>query len=407
MTVAAAISQAHPLDSTYPGQRAVRCLFMRGGSSRGGVFYEGDMPADPRERAALLLGLYGSPDSRQIDGIGGSDPLTSKAAVVGLSQRDDADVEYTFYQVGIDSARVSTGGNCGNMLSAAAAFAVLRGLVPVEEPQTRLRIFTTNTGQVVTAVVPVSAGVPAVDGDCEIAGVPGSGGRILLDFGDCSGAVSGRLLPTGSPLDTITVEGRDVEVSLVDAATPFVFVAAADVGARGTELPEEILSDAALQARLEEVRGWAAEVLGLSPSAKEARAISPNVPRLILVSSPQDYTDTLGRRIAAGEHDVCVRQMAMQRPHRALAVTGSVCTAVASAVEGTVVARHATVRAGEDVRLGHPSGVLRVASRVERAAGGGYEVRSAQVERTARLIGAGTVFVPESRLRLLADVVEV
>lgn len=407
MSAVLAAQEPLPLATRYPGQRAVPCCFMRGGSSRGGVFLEADLPADPRERAALLLALYGSPDLRQIDGIGGSDPLTSKAAVVGPSARTDADVDYTFYQIGIDQPRVSTGGNCGNMLSAAAAFAVLRGLVAVREPATTVRIFTTNTGQVVTASVPVSGGLPAIDGDCEIAGVPGTGGRVDLDFGDCAGAVSGALLPTGAPADSIEVDGRVIEVSLIDAATPFVFVAAADIGASGSELPEDILADAALQARMEAVRGWAATVLGLSPSAGEAKAVTPNVPRLMMVAAPQDYVDTAGRTVAAGDHDVRVRQMAMQRPHRALAVTGSACAAVASAVEGSVVAKAATVAQGSNVRLGHPSGVLRVASRVERASNGAYSVRSARIERTARLILAGTLFAAESRIAALRGVTEI
>ncbi len=380
---------------------------MRGGSSRGAFLLADDLPGDPRERAALLLAAYGSPDLRQIDGIGGSDPLTSKAAIIARSHRADADVEYTFVQVAIAAAQIGIGGNCGNMLAAVGPFAILRGLVPASEPETVVRIYTTNTGQVVTARIPVADGVPMIEGDCRIPGVPGCGARIGLDFGDCAGAVSGRLLPTGRPRDEIEIAGQSATVSLVDAATPFVFVRAADIGARGCESAVEISADAALQQRLELVRGWAATVLGLAPTAEGARAASPNVPRVIMVSAPQDYASPEAGAVKAGDADLCVRQMSMQRPHKALAVTGSVCTAVAAAVEGTVVAECAASQCGDEYRLGHPGGVLRVRARVRRKDDGGYRIEGAEIERTARLIMAGTLYAPEGRIAELARTVEI
>ena len=191
------IELASPLARPASGdeQIAIPCAFMRGGSSRGGFFLDDDLPRDKIRRSAVLLAAYGSPDGRQIDGIGGADPLTSKAAVVRRSERPDADVEYTFYQVGIDQPTVSTGGNCGNMLAAVGPFAIRRGLVPAVEPETVVRIYTTNTQQVVTARIPVRMGEPCCEGDCTIAGVPDPGAAIRLDFGDCAGAVSGKLDP--------------------------------------------------------------------------------------------------------------------------------------------------------------------------------------------------------------------
>jgi 2-methylaconitate cis-trans-isomerase PrpF len=395
------LEQPEPVAMTYPRQRTVPCYFMRGGSSRGGFFLSGELPGDPLERAALLLAAYGSPDLRQIDGIGGSDPLTSKAAIIAPSDRPDADVEYTFVQVGIDTAQISVGGNCGNMIAAVGPYAILRGLVPVSEPETAIRIFTTNTGQVVTARIPISDGAPAIEGDCHIPGVPAAGARIGLDFGDCAGAVSGKLLPTGQPRDMIDLGGRPVEVSLVDAATAFVFVRAADIGARGTESAAEIAADAGLQDRLEQVRGWAATVLGLARTPAEAKVASPNVPRVIMVAPPQDYAASEAGTVRAADADLCVRQMSMQRPHKALAVTGSVCTAVASAIEGTVVAECASAPRGADLRLGHPSGVLQVRARVNRNGNGTYRIEGAEIERTARLIMAGALFVPEARIASL------
>jgi 2-methylaconitate cis-trans-isomerase PrpF len=382
-------------------QLAIRCTFMRGGSSRGGVFLDSDLPQDKHERDAVLLAAYGSPDDRQIDGIGGADPLTSKAAVVKVSEREDADVDYTFYQVGIDNPSVSTGGNCGNMLAAVGPFAIRRGLIPAVEPETVVRIYTTNTRQVVTARIPVQDGEPLCEGDCAIAGVPDTGAAICLDFGNCAGAVSGKLLPTGRALDSISVDGRNIEVSLIDAATPFVFVNAADIGASGVELPGQLQANEALMSRLEQVRGWAAVALGLVTDARMARAKSPNIPRVIMISPPQRYEAVGGREVEASGVDICVRQLAMQRPHKALAVTGAVCSAVACSVPDSVVAA-AIGRPLQNVRLGHPSGVLRVASRIVAGPDGAPVIESAQIERTARVIMDGAVYVRRRKIAQLA-----
>lgn len=376
---------------------SVPCLFMRGGSSRGAFFIDSDLPHDAVQRQALLLAAYGSPDERQIDGIGGADPLTSKAAVVGRSHRPDADVEYTFYQVGIDRASVASGGSCGNMLAAVGPFAILKGLVAAVEPATVVRIYTTNTRQTVIARVPVRAGLPCCEGDCAIAGVPSTGAAIKLDFGDCSGAVSGKLLPTGNACDVVKIEGRAVDVSLIDAATPFVFVDARDIGATALETPNELAGNAALMGRLEAIRGWAAVALGLVAQPEQAKTVTPNLPRVMMVAQPAAYTALDGRTLATEDFDLCVRQLAMQRPHKALAVTGAVCAAVATSVPGSVVAS-AIGKTLSEVRLGHPSGVLRVASRIGCDASGKLKIESAAIERTARLIMDGAVLVRRRRL---------
>jgi 2-methylaconitate cis-trans-isomerase PrpF len=372
-------------------QIAIPCLFMRGGSSRGGFFLEADLPRDPVQRQAVLLACYGSPDERQIDGIGGADPLTSKAAIVGPSVVEGADVDYTFCQIGIGEPKVSTGGNCGNMLAAVGPFALLRGLVPARSPETHIRIYTTNTRQIVTARVPTEHGQPKWDGPCKIPGVPGTGAPIYLDFGDCTGSVSGKLLPTGVGTNVIKVGGLNVHVSLVDAATPFVFVRAADIGASGIELPDALGKDEQLMLRLESIRGWAATELGLVQTPELARKLSPNVPRVMMVSPAQRYRTIGGEDMTLRDMDVCVRQLAMQRPHKALAVTGAICVAVAASVPGTVVADCSAPSEGV-LRVGHPSGVLRVASKVHQSSGGsGLRVQSAVIERTARLIMSGWV----------------
>lgn len=392
-----------PVVSDDAEQIMIPCLFMRGGSSRGGFFLDSDLPSDPQERAAVLLASYGSPDHRQIDGIGGADPLTSKAAVVGRSSRPDADVDYTFYQVGIDRPKVSTGGNCGNMLAAVAPFAVLRGLVQANEPETSVRIYTTNTGQVVTARMTVRNGRPAVTGDIAVPGVPGTGSPIRIDFGNCAGAVSGRLLPTGSARDSVDLGDRRVDVSLVDAATPFVFVDAGALGARGSETPAEILSNSRLMDDLEAIRGWAAVALGMVERPQDARGVTPNVPRVMMIAAPCDYQTPDGP-VTANDMDLCVRQLAMQKPHHTLAVTGAVCTAVAARIPGSVAHRLARATSGR-TRLGQPAGVLTVSSEITDGPEG-PQVVSAAVERTARLVMSGAVHASRARVDHLRSILE-
>lgn len=385
-------------------QLSLPCLYMRGGSSRGGFFLDDELPRKWEDRAALLLAAYGSPDVRQIDGIGGADPLTSKAAIVGLSRREDADLDYTFCQVDIARAKVSTGGNCGNMLSAVASFAVLRGLISVREGENCVRIHTTNTGQVVTARFEVKGGAPRVDGATIVPGVPGTGATVAIDFGDCAGSVSGKLLPTGNPVDIIEIDGRRVEVSLVDAATPFVYVVAADIDGDAGASVEEIQADAGLMQRLEQIRGWAAVKLGLVDDPQSAVRRTPNVPRVIMISEPRSYRAG-GAVVEQGEVDLVVRQLAMQKPHKALAVTGAVCTAVACQVPGTVVNKRLRLGAAGDIRIGHASGVLSVGSEVSMESGN-IAIRRAAVNRTARLIMAGELFVPREKVESVRRILE-
>ncbi|WP_353201741.1 PrpF domain-containing protein [Polynucleobacter sp.] len=377
----------------------VRATLMRGGSSKGLYFLGSDLPAEKSMRDAVLLASYGSPDARQVDGLGGADPLTSKAAIVDVSERDDADVEYTFCQVGIEDAAVSTGGNCGNMLSGVGAFAILRSLVKGVDPITTVRIFTTNTQQVVIASIPTQKGMPIWDGDCSIAGVPDTGATIRLDFGDCSGAVSGKLLPTGRSIDMVQINHKEIPLSLIDAATPFVFVRASDIGVTGYETPDQMRNNSSLMATLEQVRSWAAVQLGIVSNPEEALAKSPNVPRVMMIAPAADYETPRGKLVSKADADVCVRQLSMQKPHKALAVTGAACAAVASAVPGSLLQQ--LVGGVKDVvRLGHPSGVLRVAAQ-SKLVDGQLTIQSAQIERTCRLLMDGFVYVRKSKIQTL------
>lgn len=368
---------------------------MRGGTSRGAFLRARDLPDDPVTRDQVILAIYGSPDPRQINGLGGADPLTSKVAVIERCDRSYADVSYTFGQVAIDEPRVHWAGNCGNMSSAVGPFAVNTGLVAAREPTTQVRIYNTNTDRVLTASVPVRAGAAIEDGDFAIAGVPGTGARIDLDFGDCGGAVLGKVLPTGKPVDRFTLtDGTVVEASIVDATTPFVFVRAGEVGMLGTELPDQIRAEPGLLERLERIRSAAAIRCGIVSEGDDPTASSPSLPRISVVSPADDYSTHNGD-VCAAEIDLVVRQMSMQRPHQTYAVTGTLCTAVASLVPGTVVNELRGAEPAARVKLGHPGGIIVADAAIEEN-DRDYYVRRAALSRTAATLMDGFAHVSDT-----------
>lgn len=379
-------------------QERIRCAFIRGGTSRGAYLLEKDLPRDPVLRDQVILAIYGSPDPRQIDGIGGADSLTSKVAIISPSDRPDADVDYTFGQVSITTALVDYKGNCGNISAGVGPFAVDEGLVKAVEPITRVRIYNTNTKKIIVADVPVKDGKALVEGDCAIDGVPGTGARIMLDFVDSGGAVTGKLLPTGNVRDTIRVEDRSYTVSLVDAANPAIFVKAADLGIRGTELASEIDANPWLLAELERIRSIGAEMIGLVRDRRDATRLSPAVPKVAFVSPPQEYRTSKGDAIQPQDIDLTARIMSMQKAHKAYAVTGAIVTATAAKIPGTVVNDCFRPREGTDfVRIGHSSGRLALEIVVEPR-GDGWFLKRAALERTARRIMDGFVYVPKSKM---------
>ena len=300
----------------------------------------------------------GSPDALQIDGLGGSRPITSKVAIVARSQRDDADVDYTFAQVEIESDGVIYGGNCGNISAGVGPFAIDEGLVTVTDGHTRVRIHNTNTGKLIIADVPVRNGKARVEGDFVVPGVPGSGAEIAMNWADTVGATTGRLLPTGNPVDRITLEsGPTIDATLCDAANPCAWVNAADFGLDGSELAEEINRDKRLIELIREVRGKAAVRFGFCADWLLVDEDSPGLPMVGLVAPPQDYTTLSGGHAAAGDMDLRVRLMFMNRLHETVAGTGSICLAAASRVPGSVVHAVITSGAGDVLRMGHPSGI--------------------------------------------------
>jgi 2-methylaconitate cis-trans-isomerase PrpF len=344
--------------------------------------------------------MYGSPDVRQIDGMGGADPLTSKLAIIGPPTREDADVDYTFAQVSIRGPLVDYKGNCGNISSAVGPFAIDEGLVDAVEPRTTVRIHQTNTDSLLVAEVPVVNGKAAVEGDYHIDGVPGTGARIDLDFSDTAGAVTGRILPTGNPMDRMDVEGvGPVDVSVVDAGNPCVFVRARDLGIQGTETPAQIDAHRELNDCIERIRGTVAAEIGLVDDWRRAARESPYIPFFALISPPADYVDfTTGRAVEAQDVDFVARLLFMLRMHKAYPVTGTVCTGAAARIPGTIVHQAARPECGARslTRIGHPAGVIDVDAVVR--SNDGIHLLRASVGRTARRIMEGYVFVPWSTL---------
>ncbi|MGE4047372.1 MAG: 2-methylaconitate cis-trans isomerase PrpF family protein [Acetobacteraceae bacterium] len=379
---------------------ALRCTIMRGGTSKAVFLREEDLPPPGAERDRIILKVFGSPDKRQIDGLGGADPLTSKLAIIGRPRVADTDVTYTFGQVEIDRPHVDYHSLCGNISSAVGQYAIEEGLVTPQEGITRVRVYTTNLKRILSIEVPVQDGKPVRLGSYRVPGVPGSGARILLDFAETAGGATGALLPTGNPVDTLEVPGVGaIEASLVDIGNAHVFIRARDVGLRGTESPAEIDRDKALLDRLELIRGAGAHRMGMASAAKAARAETPATPILGIVSPPAAYTGHLdGAAVAADDVDLVSRLLFMQITHKTYAGTSTACTGVAARIPGTLVheALRPAARERIEIRIGHPAGVIDTESEVVLAgAGRNLGVRRATLGRTARRILDGTVYLED------------
>ena len=364
---------------------------MRGGTSKAVMFQRRDLPADRADWDPIFLAVMGSPDpfGRQLDGMGGGISSLSKVCVVGPPSHPEADLDYTFAQIKVTEACVDYGGNCGNMSSAIGPYAVEEGLVTAPRDGTAvIRIHNTNTGKIIRASFEMADGLPLVDGDLVIDGVAGSGAPIGLDFLDPGGSGTGSLLPTSRPVDALsTDDGSTISASLIDAATPCVFVRASDFGKRGVETPEALEGDAALMSALEETRRAASVLMGITGSAREASDLQ-SVPKIALVSEPVTHELASGRTLSGAAFDICVRMLSMGRPHRAIPITGAVCLAVALRVPGTLPAD--LKRGGHGaLRIAHPSGVISVDAKVTESASKGLWAEYGRVYRTARRLFEG------------------
>ena len=346
--------------------QGVRCMWMRGGTSKGGYFLADDLPGEVAERDALLLRIMGSPDPRQIDGMGGADPLTSKVAVVRRSQRPGVDVDYLFLQVFVDRAIVSDAQPCGNILAGVAPFAIERGLVAAKDGETPVTIYMENTREIATATVRTPGGKVAYDGDAAISGVPGTAAPIPLAFANVAGSTCGALLPTGNVVDEID----GVAVTMIDNGMPVVVLRADAVGATGQEAPEVLENDAAVRARVEALRLKAGPLMNLGDVTDKP------VPKITLVSPSTDG------------YALDTRTFIPHRVHKTIGVFGAVSVATAAMLPGSPANGIARLEDGarKTIAVGHPEGETSVV--VEMRYG---EVVSAAILRTARKLFDGLV----------------
>lgn len=347
---------------------AIRCMWMRGGTSKGGYFLKDDLPADAAARDALLLRIMGSPDPVQIDGMGGADPLTSKVATIARSARAGVDVDYLFLQVFVDQAIVSDAQNCGNILAGVGPFSIERGLVAATGDETRVTIFMENTGQVAVATVATPGGRVTYDGTARIDGVPGAHAPVPIEFRDTAGSSCGALLPTGRAVET--VDG--VPVTLIDNGMPCVVMKATDVGITGYEDRESLDANAALKARIEAIRLAVGERMNLGDVREKS------VPKMMLVAPPRH----------GGA--VTVRSFIPHRAHATIGVLGAVSVATACLIEGSPAAEVAAVPLGvrKTLSVEHPTGEMSCILDLDDDGA----VQSAALLRTARKLMDGVVF---------------
>ena len=343
-------------------------MWMRGGTSKGGYFLKSDLPSDTAARDAFLLGMMGSPDPRQIDGLGGADPLTSKVAVVSASERDDADVDYLFLQVFVDQAIVTDAQNCGNILAGIGPFAIERGLVKAIGDETQVRIFMENTGQIAIATVATPNGSVTYKGESKIDGVPGTSAAVPLEFLDTAGSSCGALLPTGNAVDLI----NGIECTLIDNGMPVVVMRASDMGISGTESREELEANSELRAKLEAIRLQAGPMMNLGDVTEKS------VPKMSMVSEATD-----GGALST-------RTFIPHRCHASIGVLGAVSVATAAILPNSPAASVANLPEGNRKTLAveHPIGEMTVVIDIDQDG----QPKSAALLRTARKLFDGEVF---------------
>ncbi|WP_202526254.1 4-oxalomesaconate tautomerase [Sneathiella litorea] len=347
---------------------SARCMWMRGGTSKGGYFLESDLPSNKSERDAFLLSVMGSPDPRQIDGMGGADPLTSKVAVVRPSKREGVDVDYLFLQVIVDQPIVTDAQNCGNILAGVGPFAIERGLVPAKNDETDVTIYMENTGQTAIARVPTPNGRVSYAGSATIDGVPGSAAPIPIIFTETAGSTCGALLPTGKACDII----EDVEVTMIDNGMPSVILRASDMGITGRETREELESNEPLKKRLEAIRLKAGRLMNLGDVAEKT------VPKMCMVSVP----------VVGGA--ISTRTFIPHRCHASIGVLGAVTVATAAALDGSPAKALSNIPEGQrkKLKIEHPIGETTVVLEMDEAGA----VMSAAILRTARKLFDGVIF---------------
>jgi 2-methylaconitate cis-trans-isomerase PrpF len=369
--------------------RKIPCAYMRCGTSKAVIFNKKDLPVDQNEWSGIFLKGMGSPDAKQIDGMGGGTPATSKIAIVSKSDRPDADIDYTFCQVAVNEPVLIWNANCGNTSSAIGPYAIDEGMVNVTYPETTVRIFNTNTQKLIEEHVLVEDGHAAVQGNASISGVPGTAAPVKMYFVDPGGAVTGKLFPTGHRKEMLQIPGGgEIEASIVDCSNPIVFVRAADLNLKGTEI-KEFGENKDLLNVIEKIRSVAAVKCGIVDQWEDAKVKSAAIPKVVIISSPQDYRNSSGSLVKGSAMDLCVRAINMGSLHKDYPITAAICTGAAALLSGTIVNEMLPPQGEKSViRLGHPGGILEVSMEVRDG-----KVVKGGIIRTARRIMDGNLYL--------------
>lgn len=379
--------------------RKFRTVFMRGGTSKGCLFKKEDLPENRAEWDDIFLQVMGSPDPKQIDGMGGTVSSNNKIVIIWKSDEQDVDIEYLVGQVIVGKRQVDYKSNCGNMTAAVPAFAVEEGMVQIKEPVTTVRMLNKNTDKYINVDVPIDpiTHTFAQDGECEIAGVDGTAAELKVDFLNPAGSKTGKLLPTGNVIDILDIPGfGKIESTIIDVSNPIVLVRAEDIKMKGTELPEEINSNKEVSELLEKIRGTACVMMGFAKNLQDATDNQPGVPKVVFVTKPEGYTDIEGKEVKADKMDICARVISVFKCHKAIPLTAASSVSTAAFLEGTIVNKIAAVGDGQTtVRIGHPSGIMTMVPTVikEGSNPAEYKIPGVAVQRTARRIMDGYVYI--------------
>ena len=375
-------------------QKWIKATYYRGGTSKGVFFQKKDLPtSDQNKLNELFLKVIGSPDTnqRQLNGMGGGVSSVSNCGIISPSERDDADIDYNFIQIAIDKPIAEWNNNCGNLSGAVGPYAVQEGIIKPKEGENLVRIYQVNTDKIIHSTFQVKDGKPLIEGDYSIAGVHGAGSKVRLDYIEPGGSGTGKLLPTGNVIDEIEIKDYGkIKVSIVDAATPLVYLLAEDIGLKGTETPDELDAKTDKMNLIQKIRRKSAHIIGLSNSENEAPM---NTPRIGIVTSPKDYVSLDKTKISSNDQDITTRMFSMEKTHKAIMGTAGVNIGVAAAIDGTIPNK--VKRKNSDpleLRAGNPSGIMTAGAIIENKNGKPF-AKSAIFFRTFRPLMRGEVLV--------------
>jgi len=376
--------------------KTIPCTFMRGGACKGVIFHRSDLPEDVSKWDNIFIQVMGSPDPKQVDGLGGGTSSNNKVVVVSPSEREGIDVDYTTVQVIPDKPQADYKSNCGNMTSTVGPFAVDEGLVEVNEPFTIVKAFNTNTEKVVELKVPVENGKAATKGTYKFAGVLGTAPELSLTFKDPARTVTGKLLPTGNKIDTLEIpDYGPIEMTIIDVASPLVIIRAKDIGLKGKELPGQLNNNNEFIELIRKIRGVASQRIGLVDNWEDVESVTPALPKVAFFSEAQDYVSLESETVSKEEMDFCTRIVSLQKVHNAYVFTGAIAMAVAANLKGSILNNFLTEKdLSKLVRIGHPSGIMPVSLDILNE-GDTFEVKGVTLKSTARKIMKGVVYVDD------------